>query len=204
MSNIALLSTLEIHTELSNSTNTTIKLFNSVPQIVESIIQHPVNLIILDVDHICNTVCGIHNVISMLNTLNQLIQSPTLIAVLLDNHISLIELKNILDCDINGIIPKVSWLGEYETATALVELLDNHNYKPKSLIAKFTQTHKHKSLKLTVRQQQICTMICKQGASNKLIARQLKIAESTVKVHVTEIFKKLNVRNRTQLAAFMK
>jgi two-component system, NarL family, nitrate/nitrite response regulator NarL len=39
-----------------------------------------------------------------------------------------------------------------------------------------------------------------QGASNKMIACQLKITEATVKVHVKAILRKIRVRNRTQAA----
>jgi two-component system, NarL family, nitrate/nitrite response regulator NarL len=39
-----------------------------------------------------------------------------------------------------------------------------------------------------------------QGASNKVIAYQLKITEATVKVHVKAILRKIRVRNRTQAA----
>ena len=39
-----------------------------------------------------------------------------------------------------------------------------------------------------------------QGDSNKLIARQLLIAEATVKVHVRTILRKLKLHNRTQAA----
>lgn len=39
-----------------------------------------------------------------------------------------------------------------------------------------------------------------QGASNKLIARELDIGEATVKVHVKAILRKIRVRNRTQAA----
>lgn len=38
------------------------------------------------------------------------------------------------------------------------------------------------------------------GASNQEIGQRLCIAESTVKRHVSNIFGKLNVRNRTQAA----
>lgn len=38
------------------------------------------------------------------------------------------------------------------------------------------------------------------GASNKMIARDLGIAEATVKVHVKAIFRKACLRNRTQVA----
>jgi two-component system nitrate/nitrite response regulator NarL len=38
------------------------------------------------------------------------------------------------------------------------------------------------------------------GASNKLIARHFEIAESTVKIHVKGILRKISVQNRTQAA----
>ena len=38
------------------------------------------------------------------------------------------------------------------------------------------------------------------GASNREISQSLFITESTVKRHVSNIFAKLNVRNRTQAA----
>jgi DNA-binding NarL/FixJ family response regulator len=40
----------------------------------------------------------------------------------------------------------------------------------------------------------------RRGQSNKVIARELKIAESMVKVHVRRIMKKLNAHNRTEAA----
>jgi two-component system, NarL family, nitrate/nitrite response regulator NarL len=39
-----------------------------------------------------------------------------------------------------------------------------------------------------------------QGASNKLIARDLGVAEATVKVHIKAILRKVKVANRTQAA----
>jgi len=38
------------------------------------------------------------------------------------------------------------------------------------------------------------------GLLNKQIAHELGIAEATVKVHMTALMRKLNVRNRTQAA----
>ncbi len=38
------------------------------------------------------------------------------------------------------------------------------------------------------------------GASNKLIAKTLLISEATVKIHVKAVFRKINVKNRTQAA----
>ena len=40
----------------------------------------------------------------------------------------------------------------------------------------------------------------RRGKANKTIAYELNMCESTVKVHIRNIMKKLNVRNRTELA----
>lgn len=42
------------------------------------------------------------------------------------------------------------------------------------------------------------------GLTNRAIARQLEITERTVKAHITHIFSKLDVRNRTQLLAALR
>jgi len=52
---------------------------------------------------------------------------------------------------------------------------------------------------LTARQQEVLEQL-RQGASNKLIGRQLKLRESTVKVHIRHIMRKLGAVNRTQAA----
>ena len=52
---------------------------------------------------------------------------------------------------------------------------------------------------LTPSEQRVLELL-KKGQSNKLIARELDIEETTVKVHVRRIMKKLNAANRTQAA----
>lgn len=52
---------------------------------------------------------------------------------------------------------------------------------------------------LTRRQRDVLGLIS-QGKSNKLIADALSMSESTVKAHVKQIIKRLNVANRTQAA----
>jgi DNA-binding NarL/FixJ family response regulator len=52
---------------------------------------------------------------------------------------------------------------------------------------------------LTARQQEVLEHL-RQGASNKVIGRQLKLRESTVKVHIRHIMRKLGAVNRTQAA----
>lgn len=55
--------------------------------------------------------------------------------------------------------------------------------------------------KLTPRERE--TMVCvARGESNKEIARNLNVAESTVKIHVQNILKKLNLSSRVQIAVY--
>jgi DNA-binding NarL/FixJ family response regulator len=57
----------------------------------------------------------------------------------------------------------------------------------------------NRARRLTARQFEILRAL-KRGASNKEIARNLGILESTVKVHLKSIYRQLHVRNRTQAA----
>ncbi|SFD00416.1 two component transcriptional regulator, LuxR family [Cupriavidus sp. OV038] len=55
--------------------------------------------------------------------------------------------------------------------------------------------------RLTVREREIVRGLTR-GESNKQIARDLGVAESTVKIHVQNILKKLNLASRVQVAVF--
>jgi DNA-binding NarL/FixJ family response regulator len=52
---------------------------------------------------------------------------------------------------------------------------------------------------LTSRQYEVLRLL-QEGQSNKRIARTLGLRESTIKVHVRQIMRKLGVANRTQAA----
>ena len=54
--------------------------------------------------------------------------------------------------------------------------------------------------RLTDRPIEVLAMVS-QGQSNKVIAGKLNLSEKTVKIHISAIFKALNVVNRTQAAA---
>ena len=55
---------------------------------------------------------------------------------------------------------------------------------------------------LTEQERRILELIA-QGKSNKLIARDLDIAEGTVKVHVKHLLRKLNLRSRVEAAVWV-
>jgi DNA-binding NarL/FixJ family response regulator len=69
-----------------------------------------------------------------------------------------------------------------------------HRKRPQSAEAKRTEMRG-----LTPSEQRVLELL-KKGKPNKVIARDLDIEESTVKVHVRRIMKKLNAANRTQAA----
>ncbi len=54
-----------------------------------------------------------------------------------------------------------------------------------------------RQLGLTDRQKDVLRLIMR-GLPNKLIGRQLQLAEGTVKVHVSAVLRALGARNRTQ------
>ena len=55
---------------------------------------------------------------------------------------------------------------------------------------------------LTPQQYKVLSLIC-EGKLNKQIAYELDIVETTVKAHITSIFKKLSIHNRTQAVLIM-
>ena len=55
--------------------------------------------------------------------------------------------------------------------------------------------------RLSPREREILVFLAR-GASNKEIARSLDLAESTVKIHVQNILKKLNLISRVQAAVY--
>lgn len=57
---------------------------------------------------------------------------------------------------------------------------------------------KPEQLGLTLRQADVLKLLV-EGKPNKLICRDLRLSEGTVKVHVSAILRALNVRNRTQV-----
>jgi DNA-binding NarL/FixJ family response regulator len=57
----------------------------------------------------------------------------------------------------------------------------------------------HQAGFLTARQTSVANAL-RQGKANKIIAYELNMCESTVKVHIRSIMKKLHATNRTEVA----
>jgi two-component system, NarL family, nitrate/nitrite response regulator NarL len=92
----------------------------------------------------------------------------------------------------SGFIPK-SFTAD-EMLAAIDHVLDGNVFVPISPDAVPTARENNS---LTLRQMEVVCMMAR-GFSNKEIARELQLAERTVKAHVTAVLETLRVKNRTQ------
>jgi DNA-binding NarL/FixJ family response regulator len=107
----------------------------------------------------------------------------------------------VLNAGAAGFIPK-STSNEVMLA-ALRLVLDGGRYLPPLLLDAGDSVQRApsavQSLALTERQLQVLRLLA-QGAPNKVIGRELGLAERTVKAHVTAVLRTLKVSNRTHVA----
>lgn len=100
-----------------------------------------------------------------------------------------------------GFIPKTAQSSSLRTALGTV--LAGGVYLPTAMLgagaaaAPGSDTAVAAELDLSPRQMQVLRLLI-QGATNKVIGRELSLAESTVKTHLASIFERLKVNNRTQ------
>lgn len=108
-------------------------------------------------------------------------------------------IKAILAAGASGYIPKRSETKVLNNALRLI--LDGGTYVPPNLIENMSPTSlngKNSFAKnLTHRQSQVLDLIA-QGKSNKQIAYDMGVSESTVKLHINALLRSLHVSNRTQ------
>lgn len=108
-------------------------------------------------------------------------------------------IRTILSTGVKGYIPKRSDVKVFNNALKLI--LDGGTYVPPLLLENTTINNlsgKSIGLKtLTNRQSQVLNLIA-QGKSNKQIAYDMGVSESTVKLHINALLRSLHVSNRTQ------
>lgn len=110
-----------------------------------------------------------------------------------------------MDSGANGYILKESGLEELKYAIRIV--LNNETYIQPSLLPILDKkivnknVDKEKIESLTKRELKILIQLAG-GMFNKEIANNLNISERTVKNHISNIFRKINVSDRTQAAVF--
>jgi two-component system, NarL family, nitrate/nitrite response regulator NarL len=105
-----------------------------------------------------------------------------------------------------GYVPKSA--GQLVLLSAIKLVMNGDLYIPPFILdekARSTEstTRMEAQPKLTPRQIDVLLLLC-EGDSNKAIATKLRLSEKTVKVHVSLIFRTLNVANRVQASKVAK
>ncbi len=174
--------------------------YNNGTDAVEGAVQHDPDLIILDLN-----MQGIDGLETVRQMREKGVTSRVVMLTVSDNEDDVLNaissgadgylLKDMEPEDIVTNI-KQAVLGQLALSDRLTKVLLQSSSKPK----KHAQESPLQTL--TNRELEILSLISK-GMSNKLIAHELKITDSTVKVHVKNLLKKLNVSSRLEAAVWM-
>jgi DNA-binding NarL/FixJ family response regulator len=128
-------------------------------------------------------------------------QYPGLPVVVVSGSEELQVMRRSIDYGASGFIPKSAPL---PTITkAIQDVLNGEVWLPAGVAEKIERLHgdvtdfSDKVASLTPQQFRVLGMLA-EGLLNKQIAYDLDVSEATVKAHITAVFRKLGVRNRTQ------
>ncbi|MCM1387205.1 MAG: response regulator transcription factor [Bacillus sp. (in: Bacteria)] len=125
--------------------------------------------------------------------------------IILTGHDEIDYLVNAINLNVDGYLLKRVDISELKKAIYYV--MDNKKYIQPELIPTLNYTLANRDLKkekvesLTKREKEILIQVVS-GMSNKEVALNLDISERTVKNHISNIFKKIEVSDRTQAAVF--
>lgn len=120
-------------------------------------------------------------------------------------HNQIEYLMGAMDLGVNGYILKDS--ESRELKKAIFTICEGNTYLPSSLVPLMNSKKLQKNVdsekidSLTKRELEVLKLLAV-GMYNKEVAQNLAISERTVKNHVSNIFKKLEVTDRTQAAVF--
>ena len=130
-------------------------------------------------------------------------QHPAVAVLVVSAHDSPRVVRRVLDHDAAGFISKSASPGQI--SAAILQVLDGGQWVPPELATQVADEPgdpadrqlSARLARLTEQQYRVLGLLA-EGLLNKQIADRLDIQERTVKAHVTAIFDKLGVRNRTQ------
>lgn len=128
-------------------------------------------------------------------------QYPGLPVVVVSGSEDLQVMRRAIDYGASGFIPKSAPLPDI--VSAIRSVLDGDVWLPSGVAEKLERMQGEASdfserlATLTPQQFRVLGMLA-EGMLNKQIAYDLDVSEATVKAHITAVFRKLGVRNRTQ------
>lgn len=154
------------------------------------------------------------DIFDMIVTLSSLTKSSnskksTKVVVIVNDQTDVNLIKKFVNLPNIILALKIGGKVTYDMMLENVRSYTNGDHTVPSIISEMLKKDKinrkrKKQIYLTPRQQQIYHIVCQQGCSNKIIAKKLGITESTVKLHISTLLRKVGVKSRTQLAAFAK
>jgi DNA-binding NarL/FixJ family response regulator len=127
---------------------------------------------------------------------------PTLPVAVISGQEDLRFVREALNYGAAGFIPK-SYSKE-QIAAALSEILDGNVFAPADADRVMVSPEEQEQMALArqlmslTRQQLVVLKMMREGKLNKQIAFEIGLSETTIKSHVSEILRKLNVISRTQ------
>lgn len=163
----------------------------------EALLEHPdADLLLLDLHMPGN--CGFLGLIQLRK------QYPTLPIVVISASDDLDVIKRVMAFGASAFIPKSAHPAEI--GKALSAVIDGELWVPPAIHSQVMNQQQHqpdldlasKVAELTPQQYKVLFYLT-EGWLNKQIAYDLHISEATVKAHITAIFRKLGVTNRTQV-----
>lgn len=127
---------------------------------------------------------------------------PNIPVIIVSAHDEPDIMRRALDYGASGYLPKSASTEDMKDAIHTV--LNGGIWAPESLSETRMVGEEEQSIAdavalLTPQQFRVASMVT-QGLLNKQIAYELDVTEATIKAHMTEIFKKLGVHSRTQVA----
>lgn len=135
---------------------------------------------------------------------------PAVAVVLISAHDDPCTVARAMECGAMGFIPKSA--SPEQLGEALATVLDCRDYLPQHLRHEIAALRRHgdagddlarRLASLSPQQHRVLALVA-EGRLNKQIADALGIQERTVKAHLTVIFERLGVRNRTQAGVLLR
>ena len=126
--------------------------------------------------------------------------------VFLTATITAAQISEALHLGVSGLLLKES--APEALINCLREVAAGRRWLPPELAAKAESSDARPpaqtsaSAALTRREMEIARLVCR-GYSNKMIARELESSAGTVKIHLQNIYQKLQIANRTALASLL-
>lgn len=149
------------------------------------------DLLLLDLN-----IPGAHGFSTLIHVRNHFPQIPVVIVSAHEDHKTINKAMNY---GAAGFVPKSTTVDDI--LTAIMTVLAGEIWLPKQFKSESGNTEysdiAERVASLTQQQYRILMMFA-QGLLNKQIAYDLNVSEATIKAHATAIFRKLDVRNRTQ------